>query len=249
MLFAELTDGESAKQWGLAAGLFIVHHRRRHAHGPTFSEVFEHLLPETRGVPSHAVEDWTGQDWYLARHRFRMAVVFAWSRMGYVDYDPGVARSLRPGRRLTGLIERNERIRSLAGEPTPPESKALQRVAMNASLNPEQAVTRLHTTRRFIDRATKAGFLHAVEVADNEVRYPAWRFSPDRNKPVVDGVRLIASSIPAEWTLATIHRFFTTPRAGLKSKRQAQSPVRWLNLGRNPAAIAIILEGYSYDIG
>ncbi|MFP3607559.1 hypothetical protein, partial [Paraburkholderia sp. SIMBA_053] len=89
----------------------------------TFSEVFEHLLPETRGVPSQAVEDWTRQDWYLARHRFRMAVVFAWGRMGYVDYDLAVARSLRPGRRLAGLIERNERIRSLAGETSPPESK------------------------------------------------------------------------------------------------------------------------------
>lgn len=248
VLFADLTQGDSAREWGLAAGLFIIHHRRRHSEGPTFREVFEHLFPETHGEASQTTEDWTREDWFLAKQRFRMGVVLAWARLGYVAYEPQVSRSLRAGRKLLAVISRDERIRSMAGEPGTPEPISIQRAAVKASLSAEQAVARLRTTRRYLDRVTAAGFLHSVSVSAAEVRYPLWQFSPDPNKPVVAGIGTIVSSIPVDWTLATVHRFFASPHRHLKIERRGMTPTQWLHSGGDPVEIAILLEGYRYDI-
>lgn len=248
VLFADLTQGDSAREWGLAAGLFIIHHRRRHSKGPTFREVFEHLFPETQGEASLTVEDWTREDWFLAKQRFRMGVILAWARLGYIAYDPHVSHSLRAGRKLLAIVLSDERIRSMAGEPATQEPISIQRAAMKASLSTEQAVARLRTTRRYLDGLTNAGLLHSVALSTTEVRYPLWQFSPDPNKPVVAGISTIVSSMPTDWTLATVHRFFTTPHRHLKVKQRGMTPTQWLQSGGDPAEIAILLEGYRYDI-
>lgn len=248
VLFADLTQGDSAREWGLAAGLFIIHHRRRHSEGPTFREVFEHLFPDTHGEASHTTEDWTREDWFLAKQRFRMGAVLAWSRLGYVAYDPHVSHSLRAGRKLLAIVDRDERIRSMAGEPAAPELTSIQRAAMRASLSTEQAVTRLRTTRHDLDRITAAGLLHSVSLSATEVRYPLWQFSSDPNKPVIAGISTVVSAMPLDWTLARVHRFFATPHKDLKIERRGKSPTQWLHSGGDPVQIAILLEGYRYDI-
>lgn len=247
-LFTELTIGASAEQWGLAAGLYIIHHHRRHDEGPTIRDVFSHLFPDTNGLPSLSAEDWARKDLNLARHRFWTAVIVVWRRLGYVQHEVGVPNSLHAGRRVLALVARDERIGAMAGEPASADSDAITRAAMKASLTPEQAVIRLRTSRRYLDRVTRAGFLHAVALAPNEMRYPMWQFSAGEGKPVVDGVSLIVSSIPSDWTLPRIHRFFTTPTWHLKSNRRSQTPTRWLSQGRDPLHVAILLEGYQYDI-
>lgn len=248
VLFVGLTQGVSAQEWGLAAGLFIIHHRRRHSEGPTFREVFEHLFPETHGEPSQTLEDWTREEWFLAKQRFRMGVILAWARLGYVAYDPNVSRSLRAGRKMLALVDRDDRIRSMAGEPATPEPLSIQRAAMRASLSTEQAAARLRITRHDLDRVTTAGLLHCVSISATEVRYPVWQFSSDPDMPVIAGVSTIVSSMPLDWTLAAIHRFFAAPHRHLKIERRGLTPTQWLHSGGDPIEIAILLEGYRYDI-
>jgi hypothetical protein len=246
-LFTDLTEGEFARQWALAAGLFIAHHHRRHATGPTFRELFDYLFPDTGGDPSQNAEEWDRGDFYLARQRFRMGVIIAWARLGYIEYDGSVPNSLRPGRSLRTLIQRDERVRSMAGDPASPEPSSVQHAALQASLSPEQAVARIRTTRCHLDRMTDAGLLHAVGGAAG-LRYPAWQFSADSHQTVVSGIPLILSSMPRHWTLARIHRFFTTPTMQLRIGRQSQTPAQWLRQGADPMEVAILLEGYSFDI-
>lgn len=248
VLFEELTQGESAKQWGLAAGLYIIHHHRRYSKGPTFREVFEHLFPETGGLPSRTAEEWSRDEWFLARSSFRVAVIVAWGRLRYVSYDLKVPNSLRVGPRLLALVRRDERIRSLAGEPAAAELRSTQRAATQSSLTSEQARVRLRTTRRVLARLTRAGYVHAVELPSNTVRYPIWQFSPEAHRPVVVGVSTIVSSIPTDWTLARIHRFFTTPHPHLLMGHLRLTPTQWLNQNGDAMEVAILLEGYSYDI-
>ncbi len=149
---------------------------------------------------------------------------------------------------MLALVARDERIGAMAGEPAAADSDTTKRAAMKASLTPEQAVIRLRTSRRYLDRVTRAGFLHAVALSPNEMRYPMWQFSTEEGKSVVNGINLIVSSMPSDWTLPRIHRFFTTPTWHLKINRQSQTPTRWLSQGCDPLHVAILLEGYQHDI-
>jgi hypothetical protein len=94
---------------------------------------------------------------------------------------------------------------------------------------------------------TDAGLLCAVGGAGG-LRYPVWQFSADSHQTVVSGIPLILSSMPRHWTLARIHRFFTTPTMQLRIGRQSQTPAQWLRQGADPMEVAILLEGYSFDI-
>lgn len=248
-LYEELTEGESSKQWGLAAGLFILHHRRDHSEGPSFRALFKHLLPETQGVPSLAAEEWTRNEQQLAGHWFRHFVSVAWRRSGYIDYEPNVPSSLRPGRRLLALAQRHERIRSLAGEPASPEAESIRQAAVSASYTPAEVAVRLRITAEEVGDATASGFLHAVGVGGHDVRYPSWQFTADRNQPTLTRVDVIVRSIPTDWTLARVHRIFTSPHFSLTIDRRVHTPAQWLRRGGDPTAVAIILEGYSYDAG
>ena len=98
VMFDELTGDESVDQWGLAAGIFIAQTRHRTKLGPTFSEMFAHLLPDTSGLPGPLSEKWEK----AARRRlvgdFRLHVAIAWRQRDWISWNPGVERSLRTGR-------------------------------------------------------------------------------------------------------------------------------------------------------
>lgn len=97
IMFEEFTGADTADEWGLAAAIFIARVRHRTGHGPTFSELFAELDPDSRGVPSPLPSRT-----YLERRRligdFRLSVAIEWKRRGWISWDPHVTRSLRVGR-------------------------------------------------------------------------------------------------------------------------------------------------------
>lgn len=248
VLFGEISDGDSAKEWGIAVGLFILHYRRRHSEGPTFRALFEHLFPETHGAPSQRRGDWDTREWIQATHRFRFFAVIAWSRQGWLSFDHEVQNSLRPGRRMLALAERNDRVGALSGAAPASAPKWLCREALTTSLTSVETATRLHVSARFLRRATDAGFLLAVRMNAAEIRYPVWQFSDELNEKVVRGVKVITPSVPQAWSLVMVHRFFATTHTYLRIKGWPQTPAMWLRRGGDPIAVAIILESFSYDV-
>lgn len=97
-IFEEFTGAESAEEWALAAAIFVAQTRRRTAAGPTFAELFVHLLPDTDGLPGPLP---AGLE-FMQRRRvvagFRGLAAIEWRRRGMISFDKGVMRSLRVGR-------------------------------------------------------------------------------------------------------------------------------------------------------
>lgn len=96
--FEEFTGDDTAEDWALAAAIFVAQTRRRTTHGPTFSELFAYLLPESGGLPGAFPQDLD----YFARcraiHSFRGTAAIDWRRRRMIDWDRNVLRSLRVGR-------------------------------------------------------------------------------------------------------------------------------------------------------
>ena len=97
-VFDEFTGEDTAEQWALAAAIFIAQTRRRTGVGPTFAELFHHLLPDTDGLPSPLPKSLDFFDRRRAASGFRGHAAIAWRRQGLINFDKGVTRSLRVGR-------------------------------------------------------------------------------------------------------------------------------------------------------
>lgn len=96
-MFEAFTGEATADEWGLAAGIFVSRTRRRTGRGPTFSELFQELLPDGHGLPSR-LTDLTFAERSQVVQEFRLHVMIEWRRRGWVNWDHGVERSLRTGR-------------------------------------------------------------------------------------------------------------------------------------------------------
>lgn len=94
-IHAEMTD--PAKHWGLGAAIFISKTRRATGHGPTFRELFIHLLPESDGQPGPLPDGLTFMDRSYLRFGFRNDVAWAWRQQGWITWTKDVERSLRTG--------------------------------------------------------------------------------------------------------------------------------------------------------
>ncbi|WP_314651209.1 hypothetical protein [uncultured Microbacterium sp.] len=94
--FKALTDEQQADRMGLTAAIFIARARRRTGRGPTFSELFAELFPRDQLHP-----EWPPGLTYPVRatihHAFRLHVAIQWKRGGWINWEPGVERSLRVG--------------------------------------------------------------------------------------------------------------------------------------------------------
>lgn len=112
--FESFTEGDSAEEQALAAAIFIARVRRRSGRGPTFAELFEHLLPDSHGVPGPFPErlNLAGRRWALAE--FRRHVAIEWRRRGLVDWDHRVTRSLRVGRAFRQLSRERQETRTVS---------------------------------------------------------------------------------------------------------------------------------------
>lgn len=124
--FETFTEGDSAEERALAAAIFIARVRRRSGRGPTFAELFEHLLPETGGVPAPFPESLSlaGRRWALAE--FRRHVAIDWRRRGLVDWDHRVTRSLRVGRAFRQLSRERQQVRADFGAAAGPARRDTQ---------------------------------------------------------------------------------------------------------------------------
>ena len=124
-VFEEFTGDDTADEWALAAAIFVAQYRRRHSRGPTFRELFAHLLPDTGGVPSPLPAHWDAPERRHATTAFRRIVVIEWRRRGFVSFDKHLPRSLRVGpnfraqSRALNTHARSSRLRCV-DEPTPP---------------------------------------------------------------------------------------------------------------------------------
>lgn len=97
-MFEGLTGDDTADEWALAAAIFIAQTRRRSGHGPTFVELFTHLLPDWSGLPAPFPE---GMEYFERRRviaAFRGHVPIDWRRRGMINWDRDAMRSLRVGR-------------------------------------------------------------------------------------------------------------------------------------------------------
>lgn len=97
-VFESFTGEDTAEEWAIAAAVFVVQTRSRTGHGPTFTELFSHLLPETAGLPGPFPKELE----YLERRRvlsgYRGHVTIEWRRRGMISWDKNVPRSLRVSR-------------------------------------------------------------------------------------------------------------------------------------------------------
>jgi hypothetical protein len=145
-MFEEFTNDYTADEWALAAAIFVAQYRRRHSRGPTFRELFAHLLPDTAGVPSILPAQWDASARRHATTAFRGTVVIEWRRRGFVSFDRHVPRSLRVGPSFRAQSRAlNSRTRSpharYVDECTPP--RTLDRdAASDAKVDPSPSFTR-----------------------------------------------------------------------------------------------------------
>lgn len=148
-MFEEFTNDYTADEWALAAAIFVAQYRRRHSRGPTFRELFAHLLPDTAGVPSFLPAQWDASARRHATTAFRGTVVIEWRRRGFVSFDKHVPRSLRVGPSFRAQSRAlNSRTRSsharYVDECTPPTTLD-RNAASDAKVDPSPSFTR--TTR------------------------------------------------------------------------------------------------------
>lgn len=113
-MFECFTDDDAGDEWALAAAIFIAQTRRQTALGPTFSELFRHLLPDLNGLPSPFPADLDFIERRRAVANFRGHVTIDWRRRGLISFDKGVTRSLRVGREFRERSRRRQLVR-LAG--------------------------------------------------------------------------------------------------------------------------------------
>ena len=238
--FEEFTNDDTADEWALAAAIYIAQHRRRHSQGPTFRELFEHLLPDTGGVPSRLPADWDALDRRRASNGFRRHVTIEWRRRGYISYDKQVTRSLRVGPRFreqSRALNAQPRERDTASDVTGSMDKP---VGSKDSLSSDAARSLLGLTPTALRRLSRRGYLHAVEY-ESEWRYPSWQFAGRPRFAVVPGVDVVVPAIPAQWSLSAINLFMSTPNQELTVGGEIRSPVDWLNDGSDPHEVAAVL--------
>lgn len=96
-MFEDFTGEDTADDWALAAAIFIAQTRRRSGTGPTYAELFRHLLPDSSGLPGPFPEGLESVERRRAISGFRGHVAIEWRRRGLIAFDRGVTRSLRVG--------------------------------------------------------------------------------------------------------------------------------------------------------
>lgn len=111
--FTALAEEPSRSEWGLRAAVHIASTRKRTGHGPSFAELFEHLLPENGGLPSPVPAEVPARLRREVTRGFRYHVALEWRRAGWISWSR-TARSLRVGRafREASRAYRRSRLRA-----------------------------------------------------------------------------------------------------------------------------------------
>lgn len=110
-MYEEFTGEDTGDEWALAAAIFVARSRKRTSEGPTFSELFDHLMPDTNGLPGPLPAGMTLEERRSAPSRFRFFTALAWRQRRMITWSRDVERSLRVDRRFTALSrDRRRRI-------------------------------------------------------------------------------------------------------------------------------------------
>jgi hypothetical protein len=109
--FEEFTGDDTADEWGIAAAVFIRQVRWTTSRGPSFSELFAELLPDKNGWPGSLPNGMRSADRQRAISAFRFHTAIEWRRRGRVDWDEGIARSLRVGKKIHALSREHRKLR------------------------------------------------------------------------------------------------------------------------------------------
>lgn len=110
-MYEQFTGEDTGDEWALAAAIFVARARKRTSEGPTFSELFAHLMPDTNGGPGPLPAGIALEERRSARSRFRFFTALAWRQRRMITWSRGVERSLRVDRRFTALSrDRRRRI-------------------------------------------------------------------------------------------------------------------------------------------
>lgn len=115
-MFESLTGDDTGDEWALAAAIFIAQTRRRTGIGPTFAELFTHLIPDSNGLPAAFPREMEFMERRRAVAAFRGHVTIDWRRRGLISFDKGITRSLRVGRAFRER-SRHRQLARLAGVP------------------------------------------------------------------------------------------------------------------------------------
>lgn len=255
--FELFTAADLGDEWALAAAIFIAQYRRRHSCGPTFRELFLHLLPDTGGVPAILPREWEEADRRRALHGFRGHTTIEWRRRGYIGFDRQVTRSLRVGPEFRSRSRSLQQSRTsispgATGIEPPAAGNDIRRGSTgrstddgrsdaDASLGAQEVMVRLNIGSAMLRRLSSYGLLQALKT-DGEARYPIWQFATEPGHQVVPGIKAVVDSTPSGVAPAIINAVMGTPDRRLEIDGSAQSPRQWLRLGGDPSEVASLLK-------
>ncbi len=94
--FEELTDESRADRDGRSAAYFVAKVRSQSGQGPTFGEMFQERFGDAGLHPAWPT-DLSNTTRAKIRTLFRRDVAIQWRRAGWILWEPGVPRSLKPG--------------------------------------------------------------------------------------------------------------------------------------------------------
>lgn len=104
----DLLAPDRSQEWARAAAVFIEEHTKLEGHGPTFKELFAHLLPDANGLPSRHPSGVRGREQALVTSCFRMYVMRQWRKHDLFTWRGGVERSLNVGPRFAKRLRQLE---------------------------------------------------------------------------------------------------------------------------------------------
>lgn len=275
-MFELFTSDDTADEWALSAAIYVAQYRRRHSRGPTLRELFNHLLPDADGIPSHLPGDWHVSDRRLAVRDFRRHAAIEWRRRGYIGFDKRVSRSLRVGARFRELSKRLQVNQKLQQSGLTEEQATF--LIEEGGLSLEELTWAIESVDlgdldRLAEETMQAAMEATLSVEEvlvrldmrpamlrrlgdagylhavhtpTGVRYPAWQFTNERSRRVVPGIEILVRSFPKDWALANIVGFMATPQEYLDIDGAWLTPVEWLLRNGDPKDVAVILESIAW---
>lgn len=119
--------------------------------------------------------------------------------------------------------------------------RSVRQSALNAAVTFEEAADWLEVgTARILARLA-SGDLFAF-VADNELLFPAWQFTDDPGRPVLNQLSTLIEAFHYDLHPASILGFMTTPHCSTRIDGIPITPVEWLARGRAVKPLVEMLQ-------
>jgi hypothetical protein len=113
--------------------------------------------------------------------------------------------------------------------------------ALSATLTIDEAATWLGVGTGRVTVMLYLGDLFAF-VCNDELRFPAWQFTSEPDRPVLDHVDSVAKGFGASMHPASVLGFMSTPHLNTRINGSPVDPVVWLTAGRSVQPLRDMLE-------